>query len=130
MASSADVVYNSVKLLVVLGEVGAGGAAGVHHALLHHLPGLLGLGSLGLLGLRLRRLLPGLLSALGGGTGAAAGGGVPSLPGLLGGGSLGQIPTIAGVGTIVTAFFMGPLIEFFNVRVARPMLSGPEKHQA
>lgn len=49
---------------------------------------------------------------------------------LLGGGSLGQIPTIAGVGTIVTAFFMGPLIEFFNVRVARPMLSGPEKHQA
>ena len=32
------------------------------------------------------------------------------------------IPTIVGVGTIITAFFMGPLIEFFNVKVARPML--------
>ena len=27
-----------------------------------------------------------------------------------------------GVGTIVTAFFMGPLIEFFNLKVARPFL--------
>lgn len=27
-----------------------------------------------------------------------------------------------GVGTIITAFFMGPLIEFFNVHIARPML--------
>lgn len=35
-----------------------------------------------------------------------------------------QIPTAAGVGTIVTAFFMGPLIEFFNVRCARPFLYG------
>ena len=43
---------------------------------------------------------------------------------LLGGGTVGQIPTIAGVGTIVTAFFMGPLIEFFNRTVARPMLAG------
>ena len=33
------------------------------------------------------------------------------------------IPTIAGIGTIITAFFMGPLIEFFNVRVARPFLN-------
>ena len=41
---------------------------------------------------------------------------------LLGGGELSQIPTIAGVGTIVTAFFMGPLIEYFNVKIARPML--------
>lgn len=41
---------------------------------------------------------------------------------LLSGGSFAQIPTIAGVGTIITAFFMGPLIEFFNVHITRPML--------
>ena len=41
---------------------------------------------------------------------------------LLGGGEMKDIPTIAGIGTIITAFFMGPLIEFFNVKVARPML--------
>ena len=41
---------------------------------------------------------------------------------LLGGGAMKDIPTIAGIGTIITAFFMGPLIEFFNVTVARPML--------
>jgi uncharacterized membrane protein YczE len=38
--------------------------------------------------------------------------------------SVSQIPTIIGVGTIITAFFMGPLIEFFNVHVARPFLAG------
>ena len=27
-----------------------------------------------------------------------------------------------GIGTIITAFFMGPLIQFFNVHVARPFL--------
>ena len=43
---------------------------------------------------------------------------------LLAGGKLAQIPTIAGIGTIITAFFMGPLIEFFNVHVARPVLKG------
>ncbi|MCQ2612985.1 MAG: hypothetical protein MJ183_05205 [Treponemataceae bacterium] len=43
---------------------------------------------------------------------------------LISGGTWGQIPTIAGIGTIITAFFMGPLIEFFNVTVARPMLNG------
>ena len=43
---------------------------------------------------------------------------------LLAGGSVSMIPTIAGVGTIITAFFMGPLIEFFNVKVARPVLRG------
>ena len=32
------------------------------------------------------------------------------------------ILTIAGVGTIVTAFFMGPLIELFNRIIARPLL--------
>lgn len=34
-----------------------------------------------------------------------------------------DIPTFAGVGTIITAFFMGPLIEFFNETVARPILN-------
>ena len=32
------------------------------------------------------------------------------------------IPTIAGVGTVITAFFMGPLIQFFCDRVAIPLL--------
>lgn len=41
---------------------------------------------------------------------------------LLGGGAMKDIPTIAGIGTIITAFFMGPLIEYFNAKVARPML--------
>ncbi len=43
---------------------------------------------------------------------------------LLGGGKLSAIPTIIGVGTIITAFFMGPLIEVFNQKVAIPMLKG------
>jgi len=43
---------------------------------------------------------------------------------LIGGGKVSEIPTVAGVGTIVTAFFMGPLIEFFNVKFARPFLYG------
>ena len=43
---------------------------------------------------------------------------------LMAGGTISQIPTIAGVGTIITAFFMGPLIEFFNVDIARPFLKG------
>lgn len=34
------------------------------------------------------------------------------------------IPRIAGIGTIITAFFMGPLIEFFNEKFARPLLKG------
>lgn len=42
---------------------------------------------------------------------------------LLAGGTIGMIPTIAGVGTIITAFFMGPLIEYFNRTIARPMLA-------
>ena len=42
---------------------------------------------------------------------------------VLGGGKMSAIPTIAGIGTIITAFFMGPLIEFFNVHVARPILA-------
>ena len=43
---------------------------------------------------------------------------------LLAGGKIAQIPTIACIGTIITAFFMGPLIEFFNVHIARPFLKG------
>ena len=43
---------------------------------------------------------------------------------VISGGSISQIPTIAGIGTIITAFFMGPLIEFFNVHIARPVLNG------
>ena len=43
---------------------------------------------------------------------------------LAGGGTWGQVPEIVGIGTIITAFFMGPLIEFFNVHVARPLLRG------
>lgn len=42
---------------------------------------------------------------------------------LAGGGEAGSIVTIVGVGTIITAFFMGPLIEFFNEKVARPFLN-------
>lgn len=45
---------------------------------------------------------------------------------LLGGGKLSEVPTIVGVGTIITAFFMGPLIELFNEKIARPMLYGKE----
>jgi Predicted membrane protein len=31
---------------------------------------------------------------------------------------------VVGIGTVVTAFFMGPLIEFFNIHFARPFLEG------
>ncbi|MCR4617990.1 MAG: hypothetical protein K5669_07375 [Lachnospiraceae bacterium] len=49
---------------------------------------------------------------------------------LLSGGKIGMIPTIAGFGTIITAFFMGPLIEFFNVKIARPLLKGKGKESS
>ncbi len=42
---------------------------------------------------------------------------------LLGGGKVSEIPTIIGIGTIITAFFMGPLIEVFNQKVAIPLLT-------
>ena len=42
---------------------------------------------------------------------------------LMAGGEWEMIPTIAGVGTIITAFFMDPLIDFFNVKCARPFLN-------
>lgn len=41
---------------------------------------------------------------------------------LLAGGEVSKTAEIAGIGTIVTAFFMGPLIEFFNIHVAQPFL--------
>ena len=46
---------------------------------------------------------------------------------LIGGGSLREISALVGIGTIITAFFMGPLIEFFNVEFARPFLYKPHK---
>lgn len=42
---------------------------------------------------------------------------------LLSGGSVAGLGGLVGVGTIVTAFFMGPLIEVFNVKVAQPFLN-------
>ena len=41
---------------------------------------------------------------------------------LLGDGNWSGVPAFAGIGTIITAFFMGPLIEFFCEKIARPML--------
>lgn len=46
---------------------------------------------------------------------------------ILGGGSFSMIPTFVGVGTIITAFFMGPLIEYCNEKFARPFLEGKKK---
>ena len=41
---------------------------------------------------------------------------------LLSGGTRAQVPAIAGIGTVITAFFMGPLIQWFNTHMAEPML--------
>ena len=38
-----------------------------------------------------------------------------------------EVLGVIGIGTIITAFFMGPMIEFFNRRVARPFLYGKNK---
>jgi len=46
---------------------------------------------------------------------------------MLAGGTIRQIPTIAGIGTIITAFFMGPVIELFNEKIARPFLKNAQK---
>ncbi|MBP3657447.1 MAG: hypothetical protein J6K32_12245 [Clostridia bacterium] len=43
---------------------------------------------------------------------------------LLGGGAPGGIAAFVGLGTILTAFFMGPLIDLFNRAVAVPLLRG------
>lgn len=42
---------------------------------------------------------------------------------LLGGGNFAEVTASVGIGTILTAFFMGPLIDFFSKTVARPMLN-------
>lgn len=41
---------------------------------------------------------------------------------LLGGGAVRDIPAFVGVGTVLTAFFMGPLIDFFNRKFSEPLL--------
>lgn len=41
---------------------------------------------------------------------------------VLSGGAWNEVFAIAGIGTIVTAFFMGPLIQFFKDKVAEPFL--------
>ena len=41
---------------------------------------------------------------------------------LLGGGKISAIPAFVSAGTILTAFFMGPLIDFFNRRISAPFL--------
>ena len=41
---------------------------------------------------------------------------------ILGKGRIADIPAFVGVGTILTAFFMGPLIDFFNRKVSAPFL--------
>ncbi len=41
---------------------------------------------------------------------------------LIAGGTIKAVPAIAGIGTIITAFFMGPLIEFFSEHIAKKML--------
>ena len=48
---------------------------------------------------------------------------------VLAGFTLGQIFGEVGIGTIITAFFMGPLIELFNKAVARPFLYGKQGRQ-
>ena len=45
---------------------------------------------------------------------------------LISGQSITEIFGSVGVGTIITAFFMGPLITFFNTHVAQPMLGKPK----
>jgi uncharacterized membrane protein YczE len=48
--------------------------------------------------------------------------GIGSILYLLGGGK--NLSASVGVGTIITAFFMGPLIDFFNVHISEPLLCG------
>ena len=39
------------------------------------------------------------------------------------------IQAVVGIGTIITAFFMGPLVDFFQVKVARPILEGKSENK-
>ncbi len=41
---------------------------------------------------------------------------------VMAGNPISKIPTIAGIGTIITAFFMGPLIDLFNEKIAKPLV--------
>ncbi|MCR5800586.1 MAG: hypothetical protein K6G69_10970 [Lachnospiraceae bacterium] len=49
---------------------------------------------------------------------------------LIGGGTWREVPTVVGIGTIITAFFMGPLIEFFNEKIARPLLNSEKNKES
>ena len=49
---------------------------------------------------------------------------------LIAGKDFSEIFGSVGIGTIITAFFMGPLITFFNVHVAQPMLGKPKEKQS
>ena len=42
---------------------------------------------------------------------------------LVSGGSVNQISGFLGIGTVLTAFFMGPLIDLFNWKIAQPLLA-------
>jgi uncharacterized membrane protein YczE len=42
---------------------------------------------------------------------------------ILSGQALSGLAGMVGVGTIITAFCMGPLIDYFNVHIARPFLN-------
>lgn len=48
---------------------------------------------------------------------------------LISGGKAAEIFAFAGVGTIITAFFMGPLIQYFNDTIAIPILTGTKTKQ-
>ena len=48
---------------------------------------------------------------------------------LIAGQNFKEIFASVGVGTIITAFFMGPLIEFFNEKIARPFLHNNKKKE-
>ena len=48
---------------------------------------------------------------------------------LISGKNITEIFGSVGVGTIITAFFMGPLITFFNVHVAQPILGKPKERK-
>ena len=45
---------------------------------------------------------------------------------MMSGGAVSGIVTFVGAGTVLTAFFMGPLIDVFNRTVAVPMLKGKQ----
>lgn len=48
---------------------------------------------------------------------------------LASGAGLSKLTAVVGLGTVVTAFFMGPMIDFFNHKVAEPFLYGDQKNK-